>query len=409
MKYEDIVNEIISLGQIKSPKYELSNYKNIFRSIVINDNLIFVIIDYKNYDIYQKNIEVLYFSNSQLQNSYSLGSFESQFIKFIHPFICDCKPFESRDFKVFINELLKIDSTTYKVISGLSGLMLDTPFKPLSLGPFTIYNYKHHKNIYADFSKSNFFPLSMQWYEEYFIILQVEAREPDKAKEIAEDMFSKLNYFIRFLTGTTTFSKFNFGVNIIDKRNHSKMIISNENSISTFEDLTHGNYPPIPLDSTFFTNPSIGGNYYWSLLNFSSKSEIENKIISAIVWSGKALEDYDLNNQFLQYIFSFESLLTYQEKTFITPSVVSQLAEGFALLLGSSKIEKIQIDKDIKNLYNHRSAIVHGAHKPISQYTLEQAKHYSNKLITKFFNDEKLRDIKTTANFIDFIKHLKYS
>ena len=165
----------------------------------------------------------------------------------------------------------------------------------------------------------------------------------------------------------------------------------------------------IPIDDPYYFDKSIGNDKLWELLRTPSIDKMKKRIISGIEWIGKANSEINIKNRFLFYLISLESVFTFQEKTLISPSIVSTLCEGVAFILGNDKEERLEIDRIIKKLYEIRSALSHGSDKSISEQELQLACFYSTNIIRAFLVVDELFAIKSPEDLNKYIKSKKYS
>lgn len=163
------------------------------------------------------------------------------------------------------------------------------------------------------------------------------------------------------------------------------------------------------MDLDYFHNDTVGNNNLWSLIDNNNLDEMKKRIVSAIEWIGKANAEINTTNRFLFYIISLESVFTIQEKTLVNPSVANCICEGVAFILGTSKDERIEIEKQIKELYSLRSTLAHGKNKNIKSDDLFYACYYSTRIIQSFLSNPELYKIKTSQALITDLKEKKYS
>lgn len=86
-----------------------------------------------------------------------------------------------------------------------------------------------------------------------------------------------------------------------------------------------------------------------------ARTEMEDRLINAIVWVSKAIQDPSDSSKFLSCCIALESLLCRDVKE----TIGKTLSERLAFLLAEIKEERIRIFKDTKNIYGVRSKIAH--------------------------------------------------
>jgi len=202
---------------------------------------------------------------------------------------------------------------------------------------------------------------------------------------------------------------------------HNKYFISNNNEKQVYNKLifaitsgnlltynTDKNYTePLIIDDISFTN----NPRYIAIFNlFLNKNpcKFEKKIILAIEWLGQAYKDSSMQNSFLKAAISLEILFTHSEKEIITPSIIHQISESIALILGKDYEDCIKIEKDIKYLYGKRSSIVHSGSSKIKYYELNNLLNYSGKIIFEFLINYEYSNVKEIEELYSILKRKKY-
>jgi hypothetical protein len=113
-------------------------------------------------------------------------------------------------------------------------------------------------------------------------------------------------------------------------------------------------------------------NYYLDQLgsilakDAKSRSDLEKRIINAITWIGTGTHSGSDCNKLFMFVIALECLLIKRKEE----GKSSPIAERCAFLLSDKPDRRIQIDKEVKDLYNTRSEIVH---EGLTEITAEQA------------------------------------
>lgn len=92
------------------------------------------------------------------------------------------------------------------------------------------------------------------------------------------------------------------------------------------------------------------------------KSDILKRIYRAVTWYSKAVDAISLDESFVCLAIALESLLVGRDESGLYSnlgSISQKLGERMAFLLGNEPGNRIQIEKEIKDLYGRRSRIVH--------------------------------------------------
>ena len=410
MNIYELANKLIRSSEYKSGEefQKMIDAKiDTFSAIIPNTdtNKILVFNGIENFSMFEYIKNEFFNMNNEILNTVTM----KDFIKYFNKIILSSKNEKSEitkdSIKIMFKEILEIPEKKYNIFKGIYGIKLCNNEIGLKLGPFEIYYQPvFKKNLEKTYPPPLDF-LWDRWRYEYLVTVSVKARSESKASELADKMLYMLELFIYFTIGRY---KKEFCVNIISKvtnKYDSYLIFDDEtigaNFSNDFVDL-------VPLDDAYFTDSSIGNNKIWDLLFIKQKTPIENRIISAIEWIGKANCEINNKNRFLFYVFAIESLLNYQEKNMITPSIAHSIAESSAMILGKNYEERITIEKIIKEIYSIRSALAHGANKEVSDEEMNMAMSISRNIIITFLTDCDLIKMNNIETFFDYLKNKKY-
>jgi len=87
----------------------------------------------------------------------------------------------------------------------------------------------------------------------------------------------------------------------------------------------------------------------------SSRTELENRIITALRWIGSGINEEVDCDKFLKFAIALECLLLSREEE----GKGSSIAERCAFILSDNPQDRANIDKEVKKLYGKRSDIAH--------------------------------------------------
>lgn len=407
MNVEDYANKIIELAEIKF--FNMPRSENAYRAFGVGENSI-VFEGTEKYIEYYRCLETIFQYKKELADTYSYEAFENDFIGFIRPNITSRKKLIKKDIEDFLNTKLHEDLKEYFIIRGIIGVDLLVS-RELTIGPFKIFPSRKKEELIEQFVKYNkdFISELYNGWEAFqcLITYSVKARHHKKAEEIANEKFYQFELFVKFALGKYTDSS-NIGILTYPYWYYDKSIIIEDEYVHSPSALK-GAFQKILIDDPYFHDVKFGHKILWELLGKNSTNKIENRIISSIEWIGRANTEPNLKNRFLQYIISYESIFTISEKSIITPGIANQISEGFALLLGNTYEERIDIESRIKELYGIRSAIAHGSNKIITKENAYDACKFAIGLIRKFLTDENLLKISNPDELNKYLKKIKYS
>lgn len=125
-----------------------------------------------------------------------------------------------------------------------------------------------------------------------------------------------------------------------------------------------GNYFPFIVDDTCYREMETRGLSRLSNIiskDYNSLNGYEKIVIRAIHWFVSQLSQAELENKLLNLTTCMETILTPRDNSPITNAI----AEGIAIILGSTLDDRKKIKKLVKDLYGKRSAVSHGGKKEI--------------------------------------------
>jgi len=403
-----LTNDLIKYSEFKSEK-EFQDIVNkrltAFSSIISTDGTILVFEGIDKLKIYEKIKNDFYHMNNEIMNTITINDF----VKYLNKILLKSKinntEISKEIIKEMFNGILEQPIQNYFIIKGIYGVKLDNTEKELKLGPFEIYYQPTYKKILERKYPPPLEFLWHNWQYEYLVTTNIKARSKEKANELADNLLYQLELFIYFAIGH---KKKEFCINIFSKvtNKYNSYLIFDENNIGG--NFTNDLVDFVPLDNNYFIDPSIGNDKIWELLLSKEKTNIQKRIISAIEWIGKANSEINNQNRFLFYVFAIESMLNFQEKTIITPSIAHSISESSAMILGCNYEERIIIEKNIKEIYSIRSAIAHGAEKEISDEELDLVMNISRNIVIQFLTNNELTKFTVKDQFIEYIKKIKY-
>ena len=129
----------------------------------------------------------------------------------------------------------------------------------------------------------------------------------------------------------------------------------------------------------------------------------------AVEWIGQSMADPSPPSAFIKAAIALEIIFTYNERDIITPSIMNQISESIALILGSSVDERLKIESTVKKLYGLRSKIVHSGNKDISQADYKTLLEIARSVIIKILTSDKLNSVDSVEELYTIIKKIKYS
>ncbi|MGN1078611.1 MAG: hypothetical protein ACI4TE_00395, partial [Alphaproteobacteria bacterium] len=141
---------------------------------------------------------------------------------------------------------------------------------------------------------------------------------------------------------------------------------------------------------------------------FSSTDKFEIKLAKAAKWLGKSKFATCIEDSFLYIAIALECLLSYDDKSFIAPSKTNSLAEGLTFLLEDTLDNRLNIYRDIKEMYGKRSSIVHSGSSSVTNEIKERFFNYVFNGLKKVI-ELKCNGMLTIDDFRKYIENKKFS
>ncbi|WP_034924863.1 HEPN domain-containing protein [Gillisia sp. CAL575] len=397
-----IINQIISISDCN--KEFLDDSYGASKSFGIGEtNISFNGIE--KVSIFQKNLDKLYQSNKEVAATISLKTFEENFIKLLRQWKNDSIPPNIDHFNELINTFLKLEIKESEIFYELYGLEMESPNH--NLGQFKIYNFnKTEEKLYMDYphllKKKLFFD---NRNSDFFLSIKVSARENRKAVEIGDNYIKSfenvMNYMIADLKNERNIGSFNHR----EWRSYNRILLTEKSvGFSGNRKLTF----PENIEDPYFIDSSQGNDKIWFLITKKDKNEIEKRILQSIEWIGKGVYDNDLSKSLVQFVFAIEAMLKYDEKSAISPSIVSQLSEWLAFIIEKDFEKRKELAKYFKDVYRKRSSIVHGGENSVDIKDVQLALKTSKRLIYSLMVKKPFNSFKNMKELFEYINELKF-
>lgn len=349
-----------------------------------------------------------YSLDSEIEETYTLKKYESLLIDHFRDFMLQGSPAKPSDVILFCENLKAEKKKLFSVFRDIHGVTLNNPSSPLLLGKYTVYEFQSQKNTIEQKTKLN---PEYIWFgdsPQYLIEWKAEARHFEKAVEIADQEFERFELILRYIIGNPT-SRFEVGIlNYQGWRHRRAYIFSDDGQVSNSAS-NHGAFEPIPLDEPYFSSEEAGYKYVWDIASSNNLNKFQKRILLAIEWIGQSMAEPLPQSAFLKSAIALEIIFTYSEKTIITPSILNQISEGAALILGETVEERLEIESKVKKLYGLRSAIVHSGNKNINESDHQNMLGVSRAVVTKLLTSKALINIESVEKLYELLKSTKYS
>lgn len=135
------------------------------------------------------------------------------------------------------------------------------------------------------------------------------------------------------------------------------------------------------------------------------RAPLENSCVNAITWISRALEDDVADSRFLKLCIAMESLLLRRSDQ----PFRQIMAERVAFLLGQGLAGRLGIVRDVKKIYDVRSAIAHEGHSPVLEEWLGKTEFYSTHTVLGFIQLMRKQGWSSVDDFINWLDKLKFA
>ena len=361
-----------------------------------------------NLNKYKESLKELYQTDKSVHDTYSLNGFESELIGFLRENISTKKLIGADECNLFFAKLLAVTIDEFSVLRDVHGLILKDSSQPFVLGPFTIYHFPTHQHIINSKTSLSSETLWTGEQPNYLIETTTKARHIDKAIEKADILFEKFELALRYAIG---FDSYRFEVGVLNYQGwrHRRAYIFSRDGSASNSLSGHGSFELISIDDPYFSSADAGFDRMWETMTSSDITELQKRLLLAIEWIGQSYNEISPSSSFLKSAIALEILFTHNEKTLINSSILSQIAESIALILGRNLEERIKIESEVKKLYSMRSAIAHAGKTQVAQEDLFTIFHLSRAVVMKLMTNNSLRDLKSISAVHTYIKSCKFS
>lgn len=349
--------------------------------------------------------EYLYNSEQAIVAVYSLITFQEELCGLLRIINQENRKANLADWKGFVKGLKEKPDISVKSLASIYGVTMIQP--TLTLGDFTIYKPSEvNQLIIAEYPKMPKSKKSqLNFGGTYVIGITVKSKDFQKCYELADKAFYSFENVANFVTAgfhkTNRIGIFNYSF--------SKKVVSISLTQDKFNKSTKTleQFGIIPIDNPIYQDIENGNKKMWEWITLE-RNDLQQKILDSIEWAGKALVESDDSKALLQYIISIEALLQYDEGKFIVPSIVSQLSDMVAFLLGESHKQRVSYSTYIKDLYKIRSSITHSGKSNISDMSLHTAHILTHKIIRKIITTSPYNTFVSKKSLCKYLIELKY-
>lgn len=313
--------------------------------------------------------------------------------------------FTKQDAQAFKVELESLPKHTMRVVKEIKGIDISGSIDPVVFGRFTFYDWKRHKDLIEGHVEES-------WPEELsdvthgvVVECEVSCYEMEKAYELGEAEFLKLENLIRFLIGRRD-SSYEVGITgYKGLSNHISYVVNKDTVGVTHQ--TQGAYKALKLSDEFFSSPTGAIRRLISMQEETANS-LERKILRGVEWLGQAIVEQNSASAFLKTSTAMEVIFSIQEKGVVSSSLIATISECCAQVLGTSAESCSKIERDIRDLYAVRSSVVHSGSNNVSLDDLNKFIRYIRTIILRLLDREPYASFTSAKQLSDHVSRLKY-
>jgi hypothetical protein len=233
-------------------------------------------------------------------------------------------------------------------------------------------------------------------------LVEVSAIDSEAAKNLALKELIQVLDLINFYSDLIPYQKGCLYLPGESDRSTINVIIISKEAKPTFSFGFHtvGQLMPLSLKALLEINEKqkLGFSEVCKLL-IKNRSKLEDRIISALQWSGKATSERRREEAFLLFTISLESLiLSDNEKEELTYRLKTRIAH----LLGKSVDSRINIAKNVSDLYGIRSRIIHAGSYQVTDANLSLMRYYTKNCTLRILIDEPFKSMNSIESLRDW-------
>jgi len=314
--------------------------------------------------------------------------------------------FTEADSDLFRQKLQNIPTERFRVWRPIYGIMLPEGGAPISMGDFRVYDANSFlTQIHRELPKNSRLHESKRLQGPH-ILIEVFARDSTKALELADALFYRFELIMRFFVGRRT-ERYEVGIlNYNGPQMRDNILIGESQVVEG--GAWRGPLQLIPLADRFFTAPPAP---FMKLLHMITKqnSQLETHILRCAEWTGQAMGDPNAASAFVKAATALEVMFSANEKGVITPSIMAQISESCAFLLGKSEESAKEIERDVKRLYGVRSAVVHSGKDSVPNDDLDTLIQICRNVVLTLLSGKEFEGKTSIESVAEHFKAKKYA
>ncbi len=319
----------------------------------------------------------------------------------------DASIFDDSETDSLVAAFLNLPLQKFRVLRRIFGIEMPTNTTSLRIGDFSIHKAQ---SILNNIKNKQLLTSSLEntRASDAFIECEVQARDDDKALELADSLFSRFELIFRVLIGRRT-RRLEVGVlNYVGPQMRHRIIVREDGRPWSHGSSWQGALQLIPLGDPFFAQLSAPLGRLIKLLS-RNNNKLETHILHSAEWIGQAIGEPNPASAFVKAAIALEVLFSINEKGAITPSIMAQIAEGCAFILGKSPADALEIERQVKGFYRTRSAIVHSGKESVSEVELDAFIAICRSTVIVLLDNEEFAKMHSIEDLVQCLRKRKYA
>jgi hypothetical protein len=306
-----------------------------------------------------------------------------------------------------VERLRELPLVQHRVFRAVYGASLDDSPSPVALGPCTFYSTRTHRSFLNQNGLLE--DDTYKWLGDVSVIAEVTTQAVDRkaACHLADTDFSAVESLI---TLTDPHDPAYRRVAIISEHAaywRPSFICAGPTMHLSAENL--GPVDFIPLDSPAFSSPGPAMARLWRLLGARHRNKWENKLIRGAKWLGNAFSCCESDSTVVRATTALESLLYVDTHQPYMPSRTAVLSEAAAHIVGTSIEHCLEVESQVKQLYDARSRTVHNGDPGLNTTQLHACLKMAREVLFRLLADDEWQSIDSPEAFRRALSRMRYA
>ena len=354
---------------------------------------------------YELALGRLWRADTEVHQTVGRKTLESELLRVLRQTANDSRELQRQDADLMMANLKKSPVQGFFVLRRIEGVAFKG-MEPCAAGSCQIIELP--RDLQSTPSTTDYILCEdMRKLDGVFVQYEVAAREPQRATELADEVFGKLEGLLRVAAGVWHESAQIRILDEVGQWRREAIAIGRQGVVGKkYEQSPYVH--DIWIDEVVKSIESNHPGKYWPLVDSSQLSDLEKRALRGILWLGKAYSSQRTEDAFLQCAIALEVALVMNQRDVITPSILYQLAESVAVLLGRNQRERLQIDEEMRKFYGKRSAIVHKGSDEVSREDCERFLSYARNCLIFLLGDDTYRQLGSLDAIHRHMKEFKF-